>query len=148
MSGRVNPATAHTFLLFVPSGVEPPAVPWADELSPDNPKAARWVRLDRECHGDGKVMPRELYALVCGASRDPNDVIHAFQNELALEESCDEAVLIVHRYAHDDVELYTKNGAPLLLAAARTTVIPSLVSGATSIAEIMKLELERRDPRK
>jgi len=133
MSGPVDPTRAHSFVLFVPSGVAPPALPWAGEISAETPKVSRWVRLDGECHGDGKIMPRELYALVCGEARDPNDVIRSFQ-ELALPLASDEALLLVHRSQHDGVEHYTKQGAPLLLAAARTPakeptpLLPALTS--------------------
>lgn len=135
MSGPVDPLRVHSFVLFLPSGAEPPTLPWADEFSEDNPKLPRWIRLDGECHGDGKTMPRELYGLVCDAKRNPDEIIFGF-HRLALEQSCDEAMLVVHRAFHDDLEQYVKQGAPLLLAAARspakhaTPLLPALTSEA------------------
>jgi len=121
-------------VLWVPSGVHPPPLPWADELSPDNAKVARWARLDSESHGDGKIMPRNLYTLVVDG-RDPDDVIHAFHNELLLEQACDEAVLMVSRANDDGVELYVRNGAPQLLAAVRGTALPMSLIGSIPIDE-------------
>jgi hypothetical protein len=147
MSGPVDMGRVHSFLLFVPAGVEPPPLPWREELHADNPKLARWIQLDGECHGDGKVMPRDLYALVCDG-RDPDDVIHAFRTELVLEQSCDEALLVVHRHEEDGCELYTKNGAPLLLAAARTAAPPSLLDAPLVREDALRELVEKKFPPK
>jgi hypothetical protein len=148
MSGPVAKGRVHSFVLFVPSGTAPPPLPWADELHEDNPKVPRWIRLDGECHGDGKVMPRELYALVVDG-REPNDVIHTFMHELVLEQTCDEAMLLVHRDLHDGVEVYTKNGAPQLLAAVRTpAAIPSLLAIPITEERALRELVDRRAKRK
>jgi hypothetical protein len=149
VSGPVDPTQAHSFVLFLPSGVQPPAIPWADELSPTNPTVPRWLRLDPECHGDRKIMPRELYALVCAATRDADAIIHAFLHELALPQSCDEALLVVNRANRDDCELYTKQGAPLLLAAVRSPsreARPLLqqLAGDDALREIVERKARRK----
>jgi hypothetical protein len=111
----------HSFVLFIPDGIEPPDLPWAHECTPDNPKAARWQRVDDQVHGDKQVMGPSLYGLVV-LGRDPQGVIDAFYNWARRREDGDvlEAVLLLHRHGSKSCETYSSvYGSPRLLAHAR-----------------------------
>lgn len=113
-------SSVHNFVLFAPGGAYPPDLPW--EVTPDAPKVARWIRLDSECHGDGKMMEGDLFALVVNG-RDPQLVIDAFRDwsERELVAANGEAVLIVRRQSSDHAEVYSsRDGAPRLLGAVRS----------------------------
>lgn len=114
----------HSFVLMMPAvrGLSAPELPWPTPIT--DRKAARWVRLDTHCHGDGQMMECDLYALVTGDdSRTPEHVIEAFRDwsVRSLEAHEGEAILLVRRGGSDSVESYSsRDGAPRLLGAVRS----------------------------